>query len=117
MRGEDGPHLDLLDRAGEVGDVETCRAHGVHGVGEGRSVVQGGLVEPVHLLGDVDEVEVDREGSRQLGAAIGVQGAEGLGDARVVGRREPDACAAEAHCSTSCIRLTTSALSWRSTVW
>ena len=47
-----------------------------------------------------------RSGSIALRAAV----------MRPLSDADPDVCAAEAHRSTSCMRVTTSALSWRSTV-
>ena len=87
MSGEDGPHLDLLDGTREVCGVETRFADRGQGVGQGGSRLNGGLVEAVHLLGDVDEVEVDGEGPRQLGGDPRIDLSQQAGEAFVFGRR------------------------------
>ena len=81
MGGEDGPDVEFVHhilqhrRAGLAGDV---------GDSLGQPAVlflpRAQAADPVHLLGGVGQVEVEREGADQVGRLLEGQGAEQLAD-------------------------------------
>ena len=63
MCGEHRPHAQGVGRLGDVGEGHLAPDQGGHGGGERPTVCRlasrGDLACPVHLLGDISELEVD----------------------------------------------------------